>query len=486
MSDLHPLMDAIRIVRIRTFADAFLARCAKFSLWSFPALQIAAVFFPQRWVLLAALVVLTAVVAVSALLTWRSRPSDYRLAQNLDQAAGLQDRLSTALHLASSSNASENGEIAACQRRDALARLSRIQPRALFAAWRPELFKLPLVLAAVFCVLLVYRPGQQAPGVRLLERAQSELRQTLRSLEASELFEKKQAPPPPKPIALENLLAGLRPELAGTMEAEKGAAPPQQAGSSTPGEEGSAPQSSDDSAEAEGGLNSDQEGSASAKSAQSSSASEQQKGNQSGGPGEQQQKGQSPSLAQKLKQAFNGLMAALNRNSANPEQNAKAPSGGKDGQSEKSANEMSKDANSGQNAAGKTPNAPSDKDSSAAGDQAMAVKGTGTQGGLQPPAAGSPGEESFGNQPGESQQAQTTPEVVPLQATPFKGEAKMRAELEPGKVMVPYSNAAAAGNATTNGAEHGAVPLRYRAYVRRYFDHSAKSSGKAASSGNGN
>jgi hypothetical protein len=81
-------------------------------------------------------------------------------------------------------------------------------------------------------------------------------------------------------------------------------------------------------------------------------------------------------------------------------------------------------------------------------------------------------------------EAPTTQEVVPLQAVPFEGEAKLHAELEPGKVMVPYSNSMATGDATTDGAEHGSLPLRYREYVRRYFDHSAKSSQTALTKGN--
>ena len=134
---------------------------------------------------------------------------------------------------------------------------------------------------------------------------------------------------------------------------------------------------------------------------------------------------------------------------------------------------------SGKGAPSKTPGSPNQQPGNGSeSDKALAMQGSAAQGGSQAGTTGSPNPDAMGANPQADPQAYTVPEEVPLQATQFKGEAKMRAEIEQGAALVPYSEAQAQGKAATQGAEHGTYPLRYRSYVRRYFEQSQKAQRK--------
>jgi len=65
-------------------------------------------------------------------------------------------------------------------------------------------------------------------------------------------------------------------------------------------------------------------------------------------------------------------------------------------------------------------------------------------------------------------------ERVPLDASDYRLQTHARAMAGPGTAQVKTQNLSATGHATTNGAEQEDIPLKYRQYVQKYFDHAGK------------
>jgi hypothetical protein len=447
----------------------FLAGCARYWTWCLAGLLLAAAFLPRGSAVFAAAILIVATAGLSAFRAWQTCPSRYAMAQSLDNASGLKDRLSTALHFAS-----EQGEMVACQRQDALSRLDELYPHALITVWRPALFRYPLALAIIFCGLVAYRPAGKPAGIGLWNGARTRQAKSLQTAESATSGQKRPGTPLPVSTRLENLLSGLRPDLAGTIS-DKGNAlsregqPGHAAGGENTARAGDDSNFQDEkkSGAASNARQADPLGSQTAGRARA------QQGSASPELGEAQPSGQPLSWAEKIRQAANALMAALNGNSpAQQNDRDPFPQGAEDAAKAQSQSDSDAAAKSGDR--GSQP--PGDNLSTGTGDQVSAIRGTGSDGGPPPLVGGLPREQPLGSSGQKLAEPGTTPETVPLQSVPFAGEAKVRAQLEGGHAMVPYRDSMPAGVASTDGTERGSLPLRYRAYVRKYFDGSGQSS----------
>ena len=98
--ELHGLIDTLKTIRQRILANTLLLGWTKWFVWLLIGLiVVAAVSVKLAGALLFA--AFLAAVGAAAILTWtwRTRPSNYETARRFDSAAGLKDRLSTAIFL---------------------------------------------------------------------------------------------------------------------------------------------------------------------------------------------------------------------------------------------------------------------------------------------------------------------------------------------------------------------------------------------------
>ena len=98
--ELHGLIDTLQTIRQRILANTLLRGWTKWFVWLLIAL-IAVAAVSSRLAGAVLFVAVLAAVGAAAILTWtwRNRPSNYETARRLDFAAGLKDRLSTAIFL---------------------------------------------------------------------------------------------------------------------------------------------------------------------------------------------------------------------------------------------------------------------------------------------------------------------------------------------------------------------------------------------------
>ena len=97
--ELHGLIGTLKTIRQRILANTLLRGWTKWFVWLLIGLiAVAAVSAKLAGALL--FVAVLAAVGAAAILawTWRNRPSNYETARRFDSAAGLQDRLSTAIY----------------------------------------------------------------------------------------------------------------------------------------------------------------------------------------------------------------------------------------------------------------------------------------------------------------------------------------------------------------------------------------------------
>src|SRR6202030_543068 len=113
-----------------------------------------AAVFPLRVVVFSAAVLIGVAIAASLVAAWVWRPSAYESACHLDEVAGLRDRISTAWHCMAFE---APDEMILRQRRDALERVARTDPRGLFPVRLPRAAGRPLVLAVAVAGLRAYR-----------------------------------------------------------------------------------------------------------------------------------------------------------------------------------------------------------------------------------------------------------------------------------------------------------------------------------------
>ena len=173
---------------------------------------------------------------------------------------------------------------------------------------------------------------------------------------------------------------------------------------------------------------------------------------------------QRPSLAQSVVQAIKNLL-----NSATGAQSA--ASRGQESQGESQLQAAAQPSSQPGHAAGER-SGQAGQDSS----QASARDGSGEQ--QQP---GQKSNAGIGTQPGSDRMARNQPlpgrlipERVPLDAQRFYGEAQVRARAGDATVSTEARNVAPNTFASMSGAERENIPLRYRVYVRRYFERAGK------------
>jgi len=398
---------------------------------------------------------------------WRSRPSTYQAAYSLDSAAGLQDRVSTALYFGELKNPDE---MVLRQRRDALAHFTRVQPRALFPIQAPAWMGRALVLAAIAASLLLYRVSHPAPMVSLWQAAaQSQFVQSV----VSPLIQALQKDLEKVAAFSEQVLdvANQDKALADSEQVydEMWQAPGQDEGGADAGQpdfgqgEGQGDQPS-----LEQPLRQDSDN-------QNADPQDQQgaqvpvDGGQQGKPGsnESDQQGKSPSSnSQAGRQSLSkSLMQALKSLMSNPPKQQSAE-GQNPSNTSPSGEGMPQPGNTGQPGGSDR----SQKDSQAMSDSQQKAKDAGSGAGSQP------GDKQQPNQEQAQRPVTAVPDRVALETIANQEKTRMRIATETGTAKVPLRDTSPRAVAVVKGAEQENIPPRYRQYVQRYFEHAETSS----------
>jgi hypothetical protein len=457
-SEMRDLIEMVNIVRKRCLANDFFESWIPWSGWVLVALLVAIAFSPFLKEALISAGFLVAIVGAVAFIRVRSiRPSRYQAACQLDAAAGLADRLSTALHFGLVENPDE---MILRQRRDALARVAHLQPRILFPLRMPQRAGRLAWIALIVGGVLAYRIDS-GPSLTAL------IRESVRSNFARALL---------RPIIdiKRDILAKLeRPtaikDATQVADAEQPGALPKDPNSDNPaalkdpknqdsqtGQDTDQPDSNrqdqaDANQQGQASLNSgNEQGPSTAQDASGSQSAEE------GTPGDQ------PSLTDGVLQLMKGLLKDAKGQplqSQDPNSQNQQPSPDQPSQaSAKSPNNASQPGSADDKGKGQAQ--PSDK-----------LK---NQQAEKKPSSG------VGNRPGSQQSAEQVDrktaeslnrERVGLDANKFREQGFDRIGVGPGTASVPLRNIAPQPVATTNGAGQEDIPLKYRFYVQRYFDH---------------
>jgi hypothetical protein len=470
--DLGDLLDVIRAAGRRVLTNTFLGGWMVWVSWILVGLILgAAISRRLTGILLGTLLLLLAGALGASFRAWWKRPSPYLLACQLDAAAGLQDRLSTALHFGGS-DSNRLDPMAMRQRRDALSRLPQVNPRVLFPVQLPAFASRTLALALIAIALLAYRIHYKAPVMALVERASN-------SRIEKGVFA------PLVSVVKKDLLAFVNREpevqqaaadaetVPGLPDAKNGEDPSQgnkdgmapdgdwdedsQAGDSgQPGEAGD-PQTGDAGEQGQG-----QDASQAADSPQNQQSADahqpspSENGNQNGA-GEQASDQQSASNS--VLQALKNLMKNMSgQPSSSPGESGGQPStAGSSQQAGNSPGQGAKSENS--------------KDSS---DQ----QDSGSSPGSKKPGGGA----GNGSTPVPKQAPKNAPPLpsntvadrVDLEANNFRQQGRLRTTSAAGTAQLPLRDIKPQPTAAIKGAEQENIPVRYRLYVQRYFEHADK------------
>ena len=458
MTEFRPLLDAIRVVQRRILANSLLHHWNRCLTWSLGGLLVAAAVLSLHALLVAAAVLAIVATLVAVVITWMARPSSYEAAWRLDQAAGLHDRLSTALHFAANERPDE---MVSRQRRDALGRLAEADPRALFRMHLPTSLGRTAGIALAVVGMMLYQVNHKPPLLAVSEQvAQTRLARAILN------------PPPPekeKEFKEKLLLTDDREavdeldEKAGLDQASEGEI-----------QETSEPANGDPSAPSDDpggneGQNTETESGNPEQSADGDQGSGDNQGDQQKGDrqdaGAQPQDKKSSSLAQKLTQALKDLMAKATGQQPRDQQNEQRMPQQQGNDPAQGQNQPQNPGNQNQgNQGARPPSQDSDAKANGSGPQMTNQQGEGNA----PNGRGNNQSQLTKN---PMLDANATADVVPLAATTFKGQASVLTTAQPGQALVPQRDTSALPTATTNGAEQGDVPLRYRAYIQQYFNH---------------
>ena len=480
--ELRGLPGLIERVRRRLLARRLVFDSVIWLNWSLLTLIVAAAFSRK---LEYGLIAAAAVAAVGAILSlareWWMRPSAYYCARETDRASGLYDRLSTALYFASKQrqpgmpDAMPDAMIVH-QRRDAISRVNGVDPRALFPIGLPEFANRTVVLAVLALALLGYRLYYNPPLAALLNSvASSHVEKTVLSPLAGAV--KKEF------LALVDRDETQVKEASPDAETVPGLADPKTADdASQPGDkDGASPGDSQDDSQATAGAEGDtgdpqqgnqpnaqgqdanQPGNAS-QNPQMADPNQQQSG-QNGQNGEnsssaQPQNGGQQSSGSSVMQALKNLMKNMT-GQPNPSDS--------NGQSSSAGSSQQPGSSSGQGEA--------KNDSPKDGNE---QKETGSSSSSQKPGGGA----GNGSTPVPKQAAKDTtspPKNLPqdrvnLEANNFRQQGRVRTTSAAGTAQVPLRDIKPQPVAAIKGSEQENIPVRYRLYVQRYFEHTDKAS----------
>lgn len=453
--ELQGLTSTLKSIRQRILANTVFHGWAHWLVWvSIALIAVAAVSSKLMGVLVFVAAVAAAGTAAVFAWAWRNRPSHYETARCLDSASGLQDRLSTAIYLGGIQDA--DGMIFE-QRKDALARLGKVDPRGLFPIRWPENSKRVAVVVLVAAGLLAYRIQHQAPLVSLLRSTlRSQLVQSIVSPIARALE---------KDLQRTMAMVTMKPDAAGE-EAQRADAASKTDDLWKADGKANAADDQKDAADAENQQQDQMQPPGSQEGPSSSDAREQdsnqqsqdskngndenesqsqEQGEQSGPEGRQ-------SMGQSLMQALKNMMSKTPNQHSNNRPDQQPPNGQGTPQS----------GNSNQPGANE-----SDKRGDSKGNSDAKQKATQTA------------SEGAGSQQGTKElrkdadlhPVNAVPDRVALEASGFKEQTRMKVATETGAAHLAVGNVSPRQDAVTNGAEQENIPARYRFYVQRYFEH---------------
>jgi hypothetical protein len=452
--ELHGLIDTLKPVRQRILANSLLRGWVKWFGWILITLALVAAISSK----LVGAIILISVVAITVALgilavIWRDRPSHYEVAKRLDSAAGLKDRLSTAIYLGAVEN--PDGMVGE-QRKDALARVGNGDRRELFPIEWPGNAKRAVALVLIVAGLFAYRVHHRPPLISLLQStAHSQFVQSIFSPIARAMekdIQRTIALVTAKPDTLGE--ETQRTEQAATDDLwksdEKSPSTDQQKNTMDAGEQ-------QDQLQPPG----DQEGNPSAEGRQqdsNSQAQESKNGNESNDGKTQDQSEQTgpqgrQSVGQSLMQALKNMMSkSPNQQSNNNRPNQQPPNSQGSPQS----------GNSNQPGATESDKRGDSKGNSDAKQKASqtASEGAGSQQGTKELRTDL-----------ESKPVNAVPDRVALESSGFKEQTRMKVATETGTAQLAEHDQAPQQDAVTNGSEQENIPARYRFYVQRYFEH---------------
>ncbi len=492
MAELDTLVGALAIVRRRTTLNRFLRAFVRWACAILSGLGLAlALSSTLTWAVMASGVLAVAGTLASLTRALRGRLSLYEAAVQLDRASALDDRLSTAFFF---SRIKTPDRIVVRQREDAIEHLARLNPRALFPVLLPAGARAGLLLLLAAGALCTYRMYSGPPLLGLLrkagetrlvkailspiahamerERPAKEQLQTLAELQENETraggpdaeqADSRGASADGRSDAREQKGAAHR---DAQQRQEKQEASSNQDGSSADegqlerqeGQQGSEQQGGAEGQSRENRPGGRQQVAAAASGDQSQSGREQQEGQS----GSESAANRSQSLARTVMQALKNLLASVTGAQ-------QAQSRGQTGQNGSQGTPQPQAGNSGHRAP-----------QPSAGNQRANESASNAASGLQQPGDHKAGT-GVGQQPGsEDGKAGELPastllaDRVALQTQEFSGEALVRARPGQGTAQSAAGDGASPSAASVSGAEQENVPLRYRLYLRRYFDHTVK------------
>ena len=459
---LKTLIDPLSAIRRRILTNTFLVGWMKLWTWILSGLIVAGAFSQKlTWALgLAGALLVTGAIAVLAV-AWRARPSAYQAACQLDWAAGLHDRVSTAVHLGYLENPDA---MMLRQRQDAVQHAARANPQILFPVRMPEAARRAVVLAMAAASLLVYRIHYKPPMVALLQSTarsqlvqsilspivhamEKDIQRTMALVNSKPESQDDKVRPGQSDAAMDDLWKasddpGSKPENGqqNSPEANAGDQMQEQAPSSMQSGQGES-KPSDSQQQQEG----DQQ------TQQTNNGSERM-----GGDAQQQSESQSSenkqSLSQSLMQALKNMLSNSQNQQANNQANQKQPN----------SPGMPQSGNSRQPGSGEADKKGDSRGSSDAQQKATqnSSSGAGSQQGskeLKKEQAANP--------------VNAVPDRVALESNGFKEQTHVRMDAGTGAAQLPVRDVSPQAMAVTNGAEQENIPARYRWYVQHYFEH---------------
>jgi hypothetical protein len=452
--ELRGLLGALKTIRQKIVANALLRSSAKWFVWLLFGLMAAELVIAN----FAGAVLSTAILAALGLAgivawTWRNRPSNYETARQLDSAAGLKDRLSTAVYLG---GIDDPPGLVGEQRKDALGRLAKLDLRGFFPVALPGNLRRAGALILVVTGLFAYRIHHSAPLVSLLHSAaRSEFVQSILSPIAHAME---------KDLQRTLALVTRKPDAAGD-ETERADSASNSDNLWKSDEKGAGSEDQKDSADAGAGDQQDQvqapgsqEGDPTGEARQDDSYSQSQegKGDDSSTGKAQQSEQQGPegrqSLGQSLMQALKNMLSNSPSQQSNNRAGQQPPNGQGNPQSGNSHQPGGTE---------------SDKRGDSRGNSDAKQKATQTA------------SEGAGSQQGskelrkdqESHPVNAVPDRVALEAGGYKEQTRMKIATETGAAQLADRGLVPQQDAVINGAEQENIPARYRFYVQRYFEH---------------
>jgi hypothetical protein len=455
--ELLGLVDTLKTIRQRILATTLLRGWTKWSVWLlFGLIAIAAISAKLAGALL--FIGILAAIGAAAILawTWRNRVSNYEAARRLDSAAGLQDRIPTAVYLG---GVDDPGGMIGEQRQDALRRLAKIDARGFFPVQLPGNIRRASVLFLVAAGMFAYRIHHQPPLISLLQTtARSQLVQSIFSpiVHAME-----------KDIQRTIALVTMKPDAAGEEMQRNDAAASSDDLWKASDDQGAGAEAQKNSDAAPGDQPQDdlqasgnQEGAPTGEARPQDSFSQSQEGKNGSesadGKSPQQSEQSNPegrqSLGQSLMQALKNMMSNSPNQQSNNRANQQPPNGQGTPQSGNSHQPGATD---------------SDKRGESRGSSDAKQKATQTA------------SEGAGSQQGskelrkdqETHPVNAVPDRVALEASGFKEQTRMKVATETGTAQLGLRDVSPQQDAVINGAEQENIPARYRFYVQRYFEH---------------